>query len=399
MIRPAAARLLAAPLSALLLCATACDRAESERPHDARLGENATSHHRVSVSLHPIASLVQAMLPESIDVVTLLPPGASPHGFELSADRVRMVAESDVLVTVGQSVDPWAMSAARASGSKKLQTVSLLTIVTDQPREPGTGSELHAQPHAHDTSADREEKGAPTHEHDQARKADPAAERDAAQSDHLHAQDNAHPDSSHHDHDHDHDHDYDHGHAHHEHAGDNPHVWLDPVRMRRAVAELASVFQRRYADHAEVIAARARQLDAEFTALDAFAREQLGDLPQRKLVTFHNAFDLLAERYDLEVVAHLTDVTLQPGGEVLPRQLARVSERVREHGLSVIYAEPQFPDQAVRALQRETGVRVLRLDPLGHAADEGTSDYFRMMRENIRQLAKGQRLSRADPAP
>lgn len=68
----------------------------------------------VSVSIHPVALLVARVGGERVEVSTLLPAGASPHGFEPSPRQVRSLAGADLVVTVGGGLDPWARQAIHA---------------------------------------------------------------------------------------------------------------------------------------------------------------------------------------------------------------------------------------------------------------------------------------------
>jgi zinc transport system substrate-binding protein len=113
-------------------------------------------------------------------------------------------------------------------------------------------------------------------------------------------------------------------------------------------------------------------------------------VPVKQMVTFHNAFDPMAERYGLKVVAHLTEIELSAGGEVTPGKLDEAIKAVKRHKLRVIYAEPQFPETALRALRDETGVTVLRLDPIGNPNVDGYRTWFEMMRSNLKTLVQGQ---------
>lgn len=129
------------------------------------------------------------------------------------------------------------------------------------------------------------------------------------------------------------------------------------------------------------------------TKLDALHKQyesKLSSVKNKKLVTFHNAFDLLAERYGMEVIAHLTEIELSHGGEVPPKQLLAVKNAVTKHELKVIYSEPQFPDRAMQAIREASNVEILRLDPLGNPNVEGYRNYFEMMESNLQTLVKGQ---------
>jgi len=62
----------------------------------------------VVASVHPVALLVAELGGAAVAVTTLLKPGASPHGFEVSPAQIRQLADADLFVAVGAGLDMWA---------------------------------------------------------------------------------------------------------------------------------------------------------------------------------------------------------------------------------------------------------------------------------------------------
>jgi zinc transport system substrate-binding protein len=171
----------------------------------------------------------------------------------------------------------------------------------------------------------------------------------------------------------------------------NNHLWLDPVLTAKFVEQLSVRLKERYPDHAGDIQPAAERLLADLKQLDREYAEQLGAVPHKDLITFHNAFDLIAERYHLNILVRLTDIEISPGGEVTPDKIREALEAIKKYKLKVLYAETEFPDQVIRRLRDESGgVDVLLLDPQGNPAVEGYRTYQQMMRSNLKTLVKGQ---------
>jgi zinc transport system substrate-binding protein len=170
----------------------------------------------------------------------------------------------------------------------------------------------------------------------------------------------------------------------------NYHLWLDPVLTGNFVQAFSEQLRERYPEHGATIGAAAERLLGDLHRLDREYAEQLAAVPERRLITFHNAFDLIAERYGLEIVVRLTDIELSPGGEVTPERIREALEAIKKYKLKVLYAEPEFPDQVIARLHEETKADVLQLDPQGNPAVEGYRTYQEMMRSNLKTLVKGQ---------
>lgn len=172
----------------------------------------------------------------------------------------------------------------------------------------------------------------------------------------------------------------------------NPHLWMDPVHMATFVGALGTALSQRYPEHATQIAENAASLQRELSSLNAQFQTQLSAVPVKDFVAYHNAYDPLADRYGLRVVAHLAEIDLAPGGEVTPQDLAAAIEAVRSHHLAVIYAEPAFPTRGAEMLREQTGVRVMMLDDLGGPAVPGYESYQALLKSDVKTLAEGQSL-------
>ncbi len=170
----------------------------------------------------------------------------------------------------------------------------------------------------------------------------------------------------------------------------NNHLWLDPVLTIEFVEALSARLKERYPDHSAGIQSAAERLLADLRQLEGEYAEQLAAVPQKDLITFHNAFDLIAERYHLNILVRLTDIEISPGGEVTPDKIREALDAIKKYKLKVLYAETEFPDQVIRRLREETRVDVLLLDPQGNPAVEGYRTYQQMMRSNLKTLVKGQ---------
>jgi zinc transport system substrate-binding protein len=163
-------------------------------------------------------------------------------------------------------------------------------------------------------------------------------------------------------------------------ADNDPHVWLDPLRYAKIVARIGEVLG---------TPAAADRLVGRLTALDREYRRGLAHCRRNEIVTSHEAFGYLAERYGLEQVA-ITG--LSPEAEPEPGKLQDVVELVRMRGVTTIYFETLVSPRIADTVARETGAKTAVLDPIeGLTEDEVArgEDYFSLMRTNLRTLCEG----------
>jgi zinc transport system substrate-binding protein len=159
--------------------------------------------------------------------------------------------------------------------------------------------------------------------------------------------------------------------------GSDPHVWLDPVRYGLLVRHIATALHRPDA---------ARPLVARLGALDRQYRTGLRTCTRHEIVTSHEAFGYLAERYGLEQVA-ITGIT--PEAEPTPQRLRRVIDAVRSTGATTVFFETLVSPRLADTVARETGAKTAVLDPIeGLTPDEQQAgdDYFTLMQRNLRAL-------------
>lgn len=167
-------------------------------------------------------------------------------------------------------------------------------------------------------------------------------------------------------------------------AGDDPHVWLDPVLLQDVVTAVADALvgvdpggEAGYRERADGLAADLRDLDAELRAGLAGCRSRL-------LVTTHAAFGHLVDRYGLEAEA-LTG--LAPEAEADPARLAELADLVEARGVTTVFTERLASPELAETLAAEAGVRTAVLDPIEGPPEDG--DYLSAMRADLAAIRDG----------
>ncbi|TFV47829.1 metal ABC transporter substrate-binding protein [Blastococcus sp. TF02A-35] len=181
-----------------------------------------------------------------------------------------------------------------------------------------------------------------------------------------------------------------HGHDHGDEAVD-PHFWLDPTRLAAVGDALAERFTELDPDGAAAYEENAAALRADLEELDAEMEAGLATCAVDTLVTSHEAFGYLAERYGLEVVGISG---LSPSQEPSPAQQAEIADLVRDRGITTVYSETLVDPAVAETVAEEAGARVAVLDPIEGLTDESAGeDYLQVMRANLATLQEGQSCS------
>jgi zinc transport system substrate-binding protein len=160
----------------------------------------------------------------------------------------------------------------------------------------------------------------------------------------------------------------------------DPHVWLDPVRFAQVVERIGKELGRE---------ASARKLAAEVRALGDEYESGLADCERRELVTAHDAFGYLGDRYGLEVIPI---AGLSPEVEPTPRDLEEISRLVQERGVTTVFVEPLVSAEVGETVAREAGAKTAVLNPLEGLTEEELDrgeNYLTVMRSNLTALREG----------
>ena len=167
------------------------------------------------------------------------------------------------------------------------------------------------------------------------------------------------------------------------HALGNPHFLLDPVNVRLIGAQIAEHFAQVDPANAEAFKANLKKFDATLDTKLAAWQKQLEPYVGAKIVTYHNDFVYLAERFNLVVVETLEP---KPGIAPSPAHLAKVIGTMRAQNARVILVQPFQNRKTAETVARQTGAQVLDIAQQPGAIPS-TATYFDLMDYIVRTLA------------
>lgn len=168
--------------------------------------------------------------------------------------------------------------------------------------------------------------------------------------------------------------------------GEDPHVWLDPVRaavigdlVRDALIDADPV-------HAAEFRANAAAYAEDLRGLDRAYQDGLAECEIRTVVTSHEALGYLAERYGFTAVPI---AGIDPEEEPSPRQMAEIVDEARKAGVKYVFFESLISPKLAETVASEIGGGTLVFDPIEGLSDEAAAageEYFSVMRGNLAAL-------------
>ena len=170
----------------------------------------------------------------------------------------------------------------------------------------------------------------------------------------------------------------------HDHSDANPHIWVSISNCMKQVRNIADGLIEADPEDAVALEENTQEYLAKLSDLRGRMHEALDDLPNRDIITFHEAFAYFADAYGLHVAGVIAN---EPGEEPSTRDIADTCDLVTTLGIRTLFVEPQYPQKAAETIARETGASIYTLDPC--VSGDGTKEsYETIMRENARVLTE-----------
>ncbi len=295
----------------------------------------------VMASFYPLEWVSQRIAGDRAEVTSLTPPGAEAHDLELSPRDVAEMTEADLVVY---------LSGFQPAVDDAVAIAEENTVAVDSGEL--TSLDLTATDDGHDH---REEGDEHSEEHSD---------------EHGDEEGDEHSDES---------------------GAVDPHFWLDPMRLAEVGDALADQMAEVDPDGAQTYEENAADLRADLEALDQEMTAGLSDCESTTLVTSHQAFGYLADRYGF---TQLGVSGLSPEDEPSPAELAEVTDFVSDNDVGTIYFETLVSPDVAQTVADAAGATTATLDPLEGLTEESAGDdYLEVMRANLTTLQEGQSCS------
>jgi len=178
----------------------------------------------------------------------------------------------------------------------------------------------------------------------------------------------------------------------HEHGLD-PHAWTDPNNVMVWTDNIVRALSAANPAQRDGYESRATAYRQQLTALDAWIRQQVAQIPERKrkLVTDHAVFGYFARRYGLEQVGAVI-----PGFSALAepsaQELAALEDAIRGLGVGAIFVGNTVNPSLAERVAKDANTRLLFIysDSLSDA-DGPAATYLDFMRYNVGVFVDGLR--------
>jgi zinc transport system substrate-binding protein len=164
------------------------------------------------------------------------------------------------------------------------------------------------------------------------------------------------------------------------HHGDlafDPHIWLDPQRMKIVATTTAEALESSLPTRASLIADRLSLLLDSIDAADRRVAEILAPHGGRTVLVFHPAYGYFTRRYGLIQVAIEKD-----GKAPSARRMAGIVDELGKQRVPALFVQPQFSRSTAERVARALDCELVELDPLAR-------DYLNNLESMALRIAEG----------
>ncbi|MFF7639055.1 metal ABC transporter solute-binding protein, Zn/Mn family [Streptomyces canus] len=167
-------------------------------------------------------------------------------------------------------------------------------------------------------------------------------------------------------------------------GGEDPHIWLDPVKYAEVAKGVGAAFEKADPDHAATYKANTAALVKKLDALNTKFENGLRNTGTKVFITTHAAFGYLAERYGLTEEAING---LDPESEPSADRVKDLERMAKADGVTTVFYETLVSDKTAKTIASDAGLRTDVLDPIeGITAKSRGKDYFSVQEANLKAL-------------
>jgi len=108
----------------------------------------------------------------------------------------------------------------------------------------------------------------------------------------------------------------------------------------------------------------------------------LDSIPNKNIVTFHEAFPYFAKEFNMNIAAI---IEREPGSEPSAGELTETIKIINKSKVKALFSEPQYSPNAAETIAKETSLKVYTLDPSVNGEDN-LDAYIKIMEKNLETL-------------
>lgn len=274
---------------------------------------------KVTTTIFPIYDIIKQIGGDRVEAISLLPPGASPHTFEPTPEVVKDITDTNLFFFVGAGADTWATFLVQDNINQARADYMAIDLSTV----------VELMPFNESLGDSKSEEAEDEHEEGEF----------------------------------------------------DPHYWLSPsnalVIAREVAADLSRIDEENREYYSSNFEAFKEELESRINSWNI----KMGEIENKKIVVFHDAWYYFASFFGLEIVGSFEPY---PGKTPSPKYLQAVQTVIADNNISTIFTEPQLSAELATSMAQDVASKVEVLDPLGGV--EGRDSYIKLIDYNVETI-------------
>lgn len=279
---------------------------------------------KILTTFLPLFAHTQSIVGDLAEVRSLIESGGEPHDFQFKPSDMKKISEAQVIVINGVGIESWLEKPLAQFKDEKKMII-----------DTSVGVDLLENPEIIELTATRNK-------------------------------DKKHDHHDHHDH-------FD---------GKNPHIWLDPINAQIQVKNILKGLVQADPKNKTDYEANAAHYLEELQKLNEDFKNKIEVLKNKNLITFHDAFVYLANRYDFKYIGCIEDF---PEKSPSPQILKAMVDLIRKNNITTVFVEAGYSQRSLESISRESKAVIATLDTLEVGTFEADA-YLKRMRHNLEAL-------------
>lgn len=267
----------------------------------------------VAVSILPQKAFVEAVAGDKVNVVTMIPPGASPSNYQPTAKQMQQLSDADIYFTIDVPAEKSFITPKLGDLNKDIRIIDLFDEVAKE-----------YEPRSFDTEQDQ-----------------------LPQEEHNHDGDNSEENNEIDEHED------------HEHKGLDPHIWMSPKRVKVMVDAIADTFSQIDPSNAQYYKNNADNYKSQLDDLDTYIKTKLNEAKGQPFIIYHPSLGYFADDYGLEMIA--IEVS---GKEANAKEIEKVIDYAKDKNIHIIFYQAEFSSKQAEIIADEIDGTVIKVDLL-----------------------------------
>lgn len=312
---------------------------------------------KLYVSFYPLEYMAKEISKDKIDVVNIMPKGASVHEWEPTAQDIKDLSDSKMLIVNGLGLEGWLDDVKSTLKNTEIvdSSASIEKIKAEEEAEHDHDHE-HSDDHEECECCKKKEKCCSKDEKPECCKKD---DKDKADDSHEH-----------------------------HHGEFDPHIWISPKQARIQLKNVYEAIVKFDPANKNFYEANYKEVDKKFEDLDKKYADVLKPQKDKYFIVPHEAFGYFARDY------HINQVPIEginSDSEPDLNKMKELTNFAKSHKINTVFYEMGESDKIATALAKEINAKTAGLSTIEAKTQEiedGKVNYFSLLEKNLDEISK-----------